>query len=59
VVIDEAAVPSLYWEPGKPRLNRQGLLGDLKLGAEVTGAVLSNPHLSVRGRNLQAFGGNP
>src|SRR5262245_30537141 len=25
MVIDEAAVPSIYWEPREPRLNRQGL----------------------------------
>ena len=25
LVIDEAAVPSIYWEPREPRLNRQGL----------------------------------
>ena len=50
LVIDEAAVPSLYWEPREPRLNRQGLLADLKQGAEVTGVSLSNPEpvLSVR-----------
>ncbi len=50
MVIDEAAVPSLYWEPREPRLNRQGLLADLKQGAEVTGVSLSNPEpvLSVR-----------
>jgi hypothetical protein len=50
LVIDEAAVPSLYWEPREPRLNRQGLLADLKQGAEVKGVSLSNPEpvLSVR-----------
>ena len=50
VVIDEAAVPSIYWEPRDPRLNRQGLLADLKQGAEITGVTLSNPEpvLSVR-----------
>ncbi len=50
LVIDEAAVPSLYWEPQDPRLNRQGLLADLKHGAEITGVALSNPEpvLSVR-----------
>ncbi len=50
LVIDEAAVPSIYWEPREPRLNRQGLLADLKQGAEVTGVPLSNPEpvLSVR-----------
>jgi hypothetical protein len=26
MVIDEAAVPSIYWEPRDPKLNRQGLL---------------------------------
>jgi len=50
MVIDEAAVPSIYWEPRDPRLNRQGLLADLKQGTEITGAALSNPEpvLSVR-----------
>ena len=37
MVIDEAAVPSIYWEPREPRLNRQGLANDLKQGAEITG----------------------
>jgi hypothetical protein len=50
LVIDEAAVPSIYWEPRDPKLNRQGLLADLKGGAEVAGVALSNPEpvLSVR-----------
>jgi Siphovirus Gp157 len=50
LVIDEAAVPSIYWEPRDPRLNRQGLVADLKQGAEITGVTLSNPEpvLSVR-----------
>ena len=50
LVIDEAAVPSIYWEPRDPRLNRQGLLADLKQGAEITGVTLANPEpvLSVR-----------
>jgi hypothetical protein len=52
MVIDEAAVPSIYWEPRDPRLNRQGLVADLKQGAEITGVALSNPEpaLSVRTR---------
>jgi Siphovirus Gp157 len=50
LVIDEAAVPSIYWEPRDPKLNRQGLLADLKQGTEITGVSLSNPEpvLSVR-----------
>src|SRR5215471_9447955 len=50
MVIDEAAVPRIYWEPREPRLNRQGLANDLKQGAEIVGVALSNPEpvLSVR-----------
>jgi Siphovirus Gp157 len=50
MVIDEAAVPSIYWEPRDPKLNRRGLLADLKGGTEIAGAALSNPEpvLSVR-----------
>jgi Siphovirus Gp157 len=50
MVIDEAAVPSIYWEPREPRLNRQDLVTDLKQGAEIAGVALSNPEpvLSVR-----------
>jgi len=52
MVIDEKAVPSIYWEPREPRLNRQELIADLKQGTEVTGVTLSNPEpvLSVRTR---------
>jgi Siphovirus Gp157 len=50
MVIDEAAVPSIYWEPREPRLNRQELANDLKQGAEIAGVILSDPEpvLSVR-----------
>ena len=52
MVIDEAAVPSIYWEPREPRLNRQELANDLKQGAEIAGVTLSYPEpvLSVRTR---------
>ena len=52
MVIDEAAVPSIYWEPREPRLMRQELAAELKQGAEVPGVALSNPEpvLSVRTR---------
>jgi hypothetical protein len=50
LVLDEAAVPSIFWQPSAPRLNRQGLLSELKDGAEIQGVALSNPEpvLSVR-----------
>lgn len=52
LVLDETAVPSIYWQPSAPRLNRQGLLSELKQGAEIEGVALSNPEpvLSVRTR---------
>ncbi len=52
LVLDEAVVPSVYWQPREPRLDRQGLLTDLKEGAEIEGVSLSNPEpiLSVRTR---------
>ena len=52
LVLDEAAVPSIYWEPRDPRLNRQELLSELKGGADIKGVALSNPEpvLSVRTR---------
>ena len=52
LVLDEAAVPSIYWQPSTPRLNRQGLLSELKEGADIKGVALSNPEpvLSVRTR---------
>src|SRR4029450_785937 len=50
LVLDEAAVPSIYWEPREPRLNRLELLNELKGGADIKGVTLSNPEpvLSVR-----------
>jgi hypothetical protein len=52
LVLNEDAVPSIYWQPGEPRLKRQELAVDHKQGAEVAGATLSDPEpvLSVRVR---------
>ena len=50
LVLDETAVPSIYWQEVAPRLDRQGLLNELKEGADIKGVTLSNPEpvLSVR-----------
>jgi hypothetical protein len=50
VVLEEAAIPSEFWKPQAPRLDRQILLAELKKGAMITGVALSNPEpvLSVR-----------
>jgi len=52
MVINEDEVPSIYWQPGEPRLRRQALADELKQGSEVPGVALSNPEpvLSVRVR---------
>src|ERR1017187_5229746 len=52
MVLNEDAVPSIYWQPSEPRLNRQELAYKLKQGAEIAGVALSNPEpvLSVRTR---------
>ncbi len=52
VVLDAASVPSVYWQPREPRLDRANLAADLKQGTDVAGATLSNPEpvLSVRTR---------
>jgi hypothetical protein len=52
MVINEDAVPSIYWQPSEPRLKRQVLAYELKQGAEIAGVALSNPEpvLSVRTR---------
>jgi hypothetical protein len=50
VVLNEDAVPKTYWEPGEPRLRRQVLASDLKGGAEIAGATLSNPEPVLRVR---------
>ena len=51
-VLDEASVPSIYWQPAAPRLKRQELLSELKGGGEIQGVALSNPEpvLSMRVR---------
>ena len=52
VVVDEDAIPSDYWAPRAPRLNRQELLVAMKLGQPIAGVALTNPEpvLSVRVR---------
>lgn len=51
-ILNEDAVPSIYWQPGEPKLKRQSLLNALKEGVDIEGVALSNPEpvLSVRTR---------
>ena len=43
IVVSEQTIPEAYWLPQPPKLDRQGLLGELKRGAAIPGAELSNP----------------
>lgn len=51
-VVNEKLIPNEYWEPREPRLKKAELLSELKHGAVIAGASLSNPEpiLSVRAR---------
>ncbi|WP_108682493.1 siphovirus Gp157 family protein [Methyloceanibacter sp. wino2] len=50
VVVSEGDIPEPYWVPQPPKLDRQSLLSELKRGASIEGAQLSNPKpvLTVR-----------
>ena len=52
MVVDETIIPQGFWEPRDPRLDRAGLLAELKAGTEIAGVQLSNPEptISVRVR---------
>src|SRR5271157_2870220 len=43
IVLNEDAVPSIYWQPSEPRLKRHELACELKQGAEIEGVALSDP----------------
>ena len=43
IVVSEQVIPEAYWLPQPPKLDRQGILGELKRGAAIPGAELSNP----------------
>ena len=44
LVTAEGEVPSAYWAPQPPKLDRQTLLGQLKRGADIPGVQLNNPN---------------
>ena len=43
VLVAAETIPDTYWLPQPPKLDRQAILGELKRGAEIPGAQLSNP----------------
>ncbi len=56
LVLSEQTIPEAYWLPQPPKLDRQGLLGELKRGAAIPGAELSNPKPVLSGEDqVMAF----
>ena len=47
ILTDEANIPSDYWRPQPPRLDRQGLIRALKAGHTIEGATLGNGGLTI------------
>jgi hypothetical protein len=43
VVVSEPSIPEAYWLTQPPKLDRQGLLVELKRGAPIPGVELGNP----------------
>jgi hypothetical protein len=43
IVVSEQTIPLAYWLPQPPKLDRPGLLGQLKRGTTIPGAELTNP----------------
>jgi Siphovirus Gp157 len=43
VVVSEQSIPASYWLTQPPKLDRQGLLGELTRGGAIPGVELSNP----------------
>ena len=47
LVTEEESIPEPFWKPQAPKLDRQGLITALKSGAQVSGAVLGNPRMTI------------
>jgi hypothetical protein len=47
IVLSEDAIPKAYWTPQPPKLDRLGVLAKLKRGADIPGASLSNPKVTL------------
>ncbi len=47
ILTNESHIPSDYWRPQEPKLDRQGLIRALKAGHTIEGAVLGNGGLTI------------
>lgn len=51
LILDEAAIPSEFWEPQDPKLSKRAVLDALKAGEDVPGAQLSNGGTTLQFRS--------
>lgn len=47
IVTDEASIPTDYWKPQDPKLDKAKLAADLRAGQKIEGATLSNGSATV------------
>jgi outer membrane murein-binding lipoprotein Lpp len=47
IITDEASIPTSYWTPQDPKLNKSKLAADLRAGQKIEGATLSNGGATV------------
>ncbi len=47
MIIDEEAIPGVYWKTQPAKLDRMGLISALSNGGDIAGAVLGNPPLTI------------
>lgn len=47
LVLDEAKIPSDFWKPSDPRLDKKALTDALKSGRQIEGATLSNGNETI------------
>lgn len=47
IVTDEASIPTDYWKPQDPKLDKAKLAADLRAGQKIEGATLSNGGMTV------------
>jgi hypothetical protein len=47
IITDEASIPTSYWKPQDPKLDKAKLAADLRAGQKIEGATLSNGGATV------------
>jgi hypothetical protein len=48
MIVDEAAIPSRFWKPSDPKLDKKAILAAIKDKEDVPGAMLSNGSSTIQ-----------